>query len=106
MKTLGEIPEVLSLGWAGMVDSLIIGNIVNSMSDSVVVIDAEGNGPVRKQSHPGYIGVFIGGLERAWARHPVRQEGGNQHFNEIFPKRSRRSVSMSTGRWTTSIPKE
>ena len=84
MKTLGEIPEVLSLGWAGMVDSLIIGNIVNSMSDSVVVIDAEGTVLYANRATQDILGFSLEDLKERGLGILFDKKGGNQHFNEIF----------------------
>lgn len=42
MQYLRKNPEILALGWQNVMDSLIVDNILNSMSDSLIVFGHEG----------------------------------------------------------------
>lgn len=84
MKYLSETPDFLSLGWTNMVENLIIGNILNSMSDGVVVIDSEGEVLYANRVTQDILGFSLQEFKEHGLAALLLRHDQNHHFNRIF----------------------
>jgi PAS domain S-box-containing protein len=84
MKYLRNNPQLQALGWSGMVDELIISNILNSMSDSLLVIDAQGNVVYSNKATRDILGFSLEEFREKGLTELLSGNHENRDFNQVF----------------------
>lgn len=84
MKYLGDNAQLPDLGWTGMVHDLIISNILNSMSDSLLVIDAQGDVVYTNTATREILGFSPAELREKGLQKLLSGNHENHDFNQIF----------------------
>ncbi len=84
MKYLTEFAEALSLGMPGSVDSVIIAGVLNSMSDGLMVMGAQGDVLYANKAVQEILGFSLQDFREKGLEDLVSGNHENHDFNEIF----------------------
>ncbi len=84
MKYLTEMAEALSLGWPGTVDSHIMSSVLNSMTDGLMVISAQGVVLYTNRATQDILGYSLRDFREIGLEALIRENHENRDFKEIF----------------------
>lgn len=84
MNYVREFPEFVSFGWSGMTDNVIIRNILDSMSDSLIVLGGEGQVLYANKMTVDILGYSLEDLAEKGVGLLFLVNEDNYEFNQIF----------------------
>lgn len=84
MRYPEEYPGMSVLGWYGMIDTIVIANILNSMSDSVIVIGEDGEVLYANRVTQDILGYTLEDLKAQGIGLLFFENEDNYQFNQIF----------------------